>query len=240
MNKISYLWGAAHTATTVQQSSQSLQSKEWHLLVIQGAAWFYQPTLPCDNRLRHPLICGLRSCDPLHLTCKLGWTVSELTFTALSCAILFSTLNTKSKKKLKVMPVFIIRRENRAALTWATYLKLWALLILSSADDKNKRRYWHCTAGAESDVVNIQGLAHLRGFLGREPQGDFLFPIYGSRIHYFFEPLGKMERLKDQYDMTPRKNSVTNLETYFCCAMLVWSSQNEYLADNSATCESMS
>lgn len=99
MNKISYLWGAAHTATTVQQSSQSLQSKEWHLLVIQGAAWFYQPTLPCDNRLRHPLICGLRSGDPLHLTCKLGWTVSELTFTALSCAILFSTLNTKSKKK---------------------------------------------------------------------------------------------------------------------------------------------
>lgn len=49
-----------------------------------------------------------------------------------------------------------------------------------------------------------------------------------------------MERLKDQYDMAPRKNSVTNLETYFCCAMLVWSSQNEYLADNSATCESMS
>lgn len=99
MNKISYLWGAAHTATTVQQSSQSLQSKEWHLLVIQGAPWFYQPILPCDHRLCHPLICGLQSCDPLHLICKLGWTVSELTFTALSCAILFSILNTKSKEK---------------------------------------------------------------------------------------------------------------------------------------------
>lgn len=78
------------------------------------------------------------------------------------------------------MPVFIIRRENRAALTWATYLKLWALLILSSANDKNKRRYWHCTAGAESDVVNIQGLAHLRGFRDVNLREIFFFQFMAA------------------------------------------------------------
>lgn len=53
-----YLWEPAHTARArvTKQSPHSLialsplpQSKEWHLLVIRGATWSYQPALHCDN-----------------------------------------------------------------------------------------------------------------------------------------------------------------------------------------------
>lgn len=69
--------------------SPLLQSKEWHLVVIQGAAWFYQHILYGDNLLCHPFKLAFKSCDLLHFTCKSGWTMSELTFALLSWLSLF-------------------------------------------------------------------------------------------------------------------------------------------------------
>lgn len=91
MKKMSYLlYEGQHTQqqhSSLNKSSHSLdtvlspqlQSQEWHLLVIQWATRFHHPALYCHNPW-HPLKRGFKSCDLLHLICKLGWTVSELIF----------------------------------------------------------------------------------------------------------------------------------------------------------------
>lgn len=86
---------------------------------------------------------------------------------------------------------------------WTTehsHLKLWALLISSSADN----RYWHRVTGAEWDVVNIQGSAHLQGFRVMN-WGRFSFQ-YTADVFIRFHPIGGNRRDRSWFMICPEKN----------------------------------
>lgn len=148
MSKTSYFWEPAHTARAqvTKQSPHSPtvlsplpQCKEWHLLVIRGATWFYLPALYCDNPLSsirtwHQELWPVTFNMQIRLNCVR---------TNVCCVILASTLpscfplwmpNLKSWRSWHWKVVPIIQWGNSTALTWATYLEFCALCSLSSAD----------------------------------------------------------------------------------------------------------